>query len=253
MPQTTINGVPLLWEEPKAGSARKLVIWVPGYTGDKAAMQPYLADLAAAGYIALSLDPIDHGERSRYDRADSDDLAPGNFQDQATGKLYRHFWSIVANTAADIPAIIYWAQGELKVGQEVGVGGISMGGNIAIVAAGLDARITVAATGLAEVDWLRPGSSIPLSAPSAAIQGYYDRSNPLTNLDRYARCPALLLQCGANDEMIPPGGAERFAAALAPTYAVCPERLELRREAGVGHEFTPTMWRRTLGWFTTFL
>jgi hypothetical protein len=41
MPQATRNGVPLLWEEPGPGSARKLVIWVPGYTGDKAAMQPY--------------------------------------------------------------------------------------------------------------------------------------------------------------------------------------------------------------------
>ncbi|HYF64042.1 MAG TPA: prolyl oligopeptidase family serine peptidase [Herpetosiphonaceae bacterium] len=253
MPQTTLNGIPVLWEEPADGAARRLVIWVPGYTADKAAMRPYLADLAAAGYLALSLDPVDHGERSRYDQADSDDLPPGNFHDQATGKRFRHFWSILANTAADIPAVIDWAQRELSARGEVGIGGISMGGSIALVAAGLDRRIAAVATGLAEGDWLRPGSSIPLSAPSAAIQACYDRSDPLTNPDRYAHRPALLLQCGADDEMNPPGGAERFAQALAPAYAGCPERLELRLEARVGHEFTPAMWRRALGWFATFL
>ena len=133
------------------------------------------------------------------------------------------------------------------------MGGISMGGNIAVVAAALDRRIAVMVAGIAEADWLRPGSTIPLSAPNAYIQACFDRCNPLTNLDRYQHCPAMLFQCGADDTMIPPGGAQRFGKALSATYAACHERLEVVLEDGVEHEFTPTMWRRSLHWFARYL
>jgi len=251
--RTTVGGVPVVWAEPMQGDERKLVIWLPGFTDSKDGMQRYLRELAAAGYVAVSFDPLDHGERSRLAEQDVVDPTTGEFVSPTSGMQYRHFWSIVAETAEEVPSVIDWAIGELGVAPSVGMGGISMGGNIAVVAAALDRRIGVVAAGIAEADWLRAGSTIPLSAPNAYIQSCYDRYNPLTNLAHYQHCPALLFTCGADDTLIPPGGAQRFAQALTPSYAACPERLGLVMEDGVGHEFTQTMWLSSLRWFERFL
>ena len=128
-----------------------------------------------------------------------------------------------------------------------------MGGNIALAATALDHRITVVATALAEADWSRPGSTIPLSAPNTAIQNAFDRFNPLTNLGQYQHCPAMSFQCGSDDQLIPPGGAQRFVDALAETYTQCPEKLELILEDGISHQFTQQMWTNALRWFQRFL
>ena len=253
MPEGYAVGLPVLWEEPAHAVERKLVIWLPGFTGANEEMRGYLRELAAAGYVALSFDPVDHGERSRFGADEAVDHADGGFRDPASGKIYRHFWAIVAETAAEVPALIDWAVATLGVAPAVGIGGISMGGNIAIAAAAHDRRIVAVATGLAEADWLRPGSTIPLSAPNAYIQSCYERFDPLANLARYRHCPALLLQCGADDQLIPSGGARRFVQALGPTYADCPERLRIEIEEGVAHEFTPTMWRNVLRWIGQYL
>jgi dienelactone hydrolase len=250
---TTIANIPVLWEEPVQADDRKLAIWLPGFTSSKEGVLDYLRELAAAGYVALSFDPVDHGARSRIADQESVDPTNGSFRDPATGKLYRHFWSILAETAAEVPSAIDWAIAELGVTPPVGMGGISMGGNIAVVAAGLERRISVVAAGIAEADWLRPGSTIPLSAPNAYVQDCFDRCNPLTNLAKYQHCPAMSFQCGAEDTMIPPGGAQRFVQALNATYAACPEKLEIAIEDGVAHVFTPTMWQNCLRWFARYL
>jgi dienelactone hydrolase len=253
MPTTAVADIPVLWEEPARAGERKLVIWLPGFTSSKESVHEYLCELAAAGYVALSFDPVDHGARSRIADQESVDPASGSFRDPATGKLYRHFWSILAETAAEAPSVIDWAIAELSVAPPVGMGGISMGGNIAVAAAALDRRIAAVAAGIAEADWLRPGSTIPLSAPNAYVQDCFDRCNPLTNLANYRHCPAISFQCGADDTLIPPGGAQRFVRALSATYAACPEKLEIEIEDGVAHEFTPTMWRNSLRWLARFL
>jgi len=43
-----VGDIPLAWVEPEAAQRRTLVIWLPGFSGTKEAMQPYLVDLAAA-------------------------------------------------------------------------------------------------------------------------------------------------------------------------------------------------------------
>jgi uncharacterized protein len=253
MPTTSIGSIPVLWEEPVASDRRQLVLFLPGFTSKKENVKPYLRELAEAGYVALSFDPVDHGERSRF--AEDEEFPPdsGAFRDPSTGKAYRHFWAILAETAAEVPAVINWAGAELGVEPSVGIGGISMGGNIAVVAAAIDQRITAVAAGIAEGDWRRPGSTIPISAPNAYIQGCYERCDPLGNVARYQHCPAISFQLGAEDTLIPPGGAQRFVEALAPIYAESPERLEVVIEEGVGHEFTKGMWQRSLEWFRRFL
>ena len=58
-----------------------------------------LRDLAAAGYVVLSFDPVDHETLSRYPQeGEIIDPTDGSFIADADGKLYRHFWSIEAET-----------------------------------------------------------------------------------------------------------------------------------------------------------
>jgi fermentation-respiration switch protein FrsA (DUF1100 family) len=124
---------------------------------------------------------------------------------------------------------------------------------MAVVAAGLDRRITAVVACIATPDWLKPGSIYEVRAPNAAIQTQFDQHNPITNLNRYQHCPAMLLQNGTADGMVPADGALRFAEALANTYQQCPDKLQVWLEAGIEHELTETMWRNALAWFAQFL
>lgn len=253
MQTARVAGIPVLWEESAPAIGRQLVIWLPGFTNGKESVQDALHDLAAAGYVALSFDPVDHGERSHRSHREIADPTSGRFRSTTDGCIYRHFWSILAETAEEVPTIIDWAVATLGVAPVVGIGGKSMGGDIAVTAAGLESRIAVVAACIATADWLKPGSIYELSAPNPVIQAQYERYNPLTNLERYRRCPAISFQCGAADPVVPADGAVRFVRALKPIYAACPEKLEVVIEDSAEHQLTGTMWRRALRWFAQHL
>jgi hypothetical protein len=106
MHTSCIDGIPVLWEMPAADARRQLAIWLPGFTSRKEDVHRYLRELVAAGYIALSFDPVDHGERSRTAEGEVFARENGSFRDPATGKAYRHFWAIMAETAEEVPAVI---------------------------------------------------------------------------------------------------------------------------------------------------
>ncbi len=238
--------IPLVWMEPETTETRTLVIWLPGFSGTKEAMQPYLADLAAAGFVALSFDPYQHGER----RVESLD----ELRARVRGNIRRHFWPILARTAEDVPRVIDWAVRRLGVAEMAGMGGISAGGDTSVAATAVDPRIAVVAAAIATPDWLRPGSFEPPGAPDAAAQACYERRNPLTHLAAYRHTPAISFQNGALDQQVPPDGSQRFVAALREElYANCPERLEVVLHEGTAHEFTAAGWTNALAWFRRHL
>lgn len=239
--QARAGDIPLLWAEPDPGAPRRLVIWLPGFSGSKDGVQDQLCDLARAGFVGLSFDPWEHGERS-VEGVEA-------LRQRVRGNIRRHFWPILARTAEEVPAVVDWAISQLGVEPGVGMGGISMGGDISVAAAGLEPRIGRVAAAIATPDWLRPGSFEPPGEADAAARAAYERRNPLTHLEAYRHCPALCFLCGDQDRQVPPDGAERFAAALAPAYAAHPERLEIYRQPGTAHQFTPIMWAKALDWF----
>ena len=61
--KSDVAGVPLIWAEPQEATVRRLVIWLPGFSGSKEGLESNLLDLAAAGFVGLSFDPYQHGER----------------------------------------------------------------------------------------------------------------------------------------------------------------------------------------------
>src|SRR5216683_316980 len=99
--RTIVDHIPLLWLEPAGPPRRELVIWLPGFGGSKEGVEPQLRDLAAAGFVALSYDPYQHGERRMEPQE--------QLGKRVVGNIRRHFWPILTHTAEEAPRVIDWA------------------------------------------------------------------------------------------------------------------------------------------------
>jgi dienelactone hydrolase len=203
-----VDHIPVIWVEPENFTApAHLVIWMDGLTGKKERMQPYLTTLAASGFVAVSFDAFQHGERGAE--------RPEQFISRIAGNYRRHYWPILGQTILDATRIIDWATANLKVFSDVLMGGISMGGDVAVATAGIDRRIQCVAAMLATPDWLRPGMK--------------DFANPSIEFDL------------------------RFQEALNSMYKQAANRLRVNLHEYAGHDPTnPEMWQNCLDWFTDY-
>lgn len=232
-----VDHIPVVWVEPEgAAQSRRLVIFLNGLSGNKEGMLPYLSDLARAGFVALSFDNWEHGERTS--------LNQGQIIERAFGNFRRYMWVNIGQTALDALRVIDWAVDTLGVEAWVGMGGLSMGGDIAVAAAGIDRRIERVGAVVATPDWLRPGMTdlrvpghplLPAGAPDAYAQKFYDLFNPITHLEHYAHAPEIHFVCGEKDDHVPPEAAFRFQAALAEQYPRAGERVTIEMIAGQDH------------------
>lgn len=152
-------------------------------------------------------------------------------------------WPILGHTTLDALRVIDWAQAALNVEPEVYVGGLSMGGDVAVAAAGMDHRIQRVAAVVATPDWLRPGmedafqpgTPIPPGTPDRYAQFFYDTLNPLTHLRSYAHAPAIYFLCGESDTHVPPDGAVRFQSALRDVAPAAADRIQIDFIPGLRH------------------
>jgi dienelactone hydrolase len=249
-----IDHIPVIWVAPESTPLpSRLVIWLPYFTGTKEQMLPSLQQLAAAGFVALSYDPWQHGERGSESAEQLVARVFGNFR--------RHMWPILGQTTIDALRVIDWAIENLGVLPPVRIGGISMGGDIAVAIAGLDTRVECVAAIAGTPDWLRPGMTDPFQPgtllPPGEADGYarffYDQLNPITHLTSYAHCPAITFECGEMDTHVPPDGALRLQEALKETYQARPERLRVNLHPDTGHDSSnPDIWQGCLEWFKRF-
>jgi dienelactone hydrolase len=241
-----VNGIPIGWIDPGREKDRRLVIWLTGFSGSKDSVEPQLKALAEHGYVAISFDPFQHGERR---------IEPNpQLVTRVRGNIRRYFWPILAKTAEEVPQVIDWAVKFLQVNPKVGMGGVSMGGDISVAAASVDHRIIAVSACVATPDWMRPGSFEPPGEPDADAQTCYDRRNPLTHLELYRHRPAIAFQSGAIDRQVPPDGGERFVEALRKgIYARHAEKLVVNLQPNIAHRFTPEMWSASVEWFNRHL
>ena len=239
-----VDHIPVLWLEPaKQRPSRQLVLVVTGLGGTKEGTLPLLKDITEAGFVALSLDPWQHGERAVEPLDQLGKRVFSNFR--------KYFWPILGQTALDIMRVIDWAIDTLKVSPSVYMVGTSMGGDIAVTAAGIDHRIERVATVVTSPDWLRPGMRGLPGEPDAYAQYFYDLLNPLTHLEAYAHGPAISIVVGEQDTDVPPGGALRFQKALRETYPVAGEKVRVKVIPGKNHfDFVaPDLWwAESLAW-----
>ena len=225
--------VPVVWVEPaqrRAGAP--LALWLPHFSGSKELALPFLHDLAAAGFVAMSLDPWQHGERGTESREDLFRRVFGSFR--------HHMWPILAQTALDATRVIDWAADTLGTGPGVVAGGVSMGGDIAVALAGVDPRVSRVAALVATPDWTRPGMQlegrlVAQGEPDAYARWLYERLDPFTHLDAYARGPSIAFECGADDTHVPPDGALRFRDALRARHPGAAERVRVTLHPGLDH------------------
>jgi uncharacterized protein len=246
-----VDHIPVIWVEPENCTAPvHLVIWLDCLTGNKERMRPYLITLAASGFVAVSFDAFQHGERGSE--------PPEQFISRIAGNYRRHYWPIIGQTILDATRIIDWATANLNVFSDALMGGISMGGDVAIATSGVDRRIKRVAAMIATPDWLRPGMK-DFANPSiefdqgeadAYAKFFYDSFNPLTHLESFSHLPEITFECGAQDTLVPPDGALRFQKALSSRYGQHANRLRVNLHENAGHDPTiPKMWQNCLDWF----
>ena len=241
-----IGDIPALVVSPPDTKGRHLILWYPGFSGTKEGTEGQLRQFAARGFVAISPEVFQHGER----RVEPQSELPKRVR----GNIRRYFWPILAKTAEEVPQVIDWAIRELGVRREVGIGGTSMGGDISVAAAGIDKRIKVVSAIVATPDWLRGGSWEPSGEPDAAAQADYDRRNPMTHTEAFRHRPYIAFQSGATDTQVPWEHGIYFTDALkADIYKGYEDRLKVNLIPGIGHGFHPQMMENSLSWFDQHL
>ena len=234
--------IPITWVAPAdTVPASKLVIWLAPGLMEMRAVEPVLERLAHVGYLAVSFDSWGRGSRCRE--------SPETLMPRVAANFPLVAWPVLGHGALEVLRVADWAAREFAVAPPFAVGGNSLGGDIAVAAAGLDTRIGCVATTVATPDWRRTGGPLAPGAPDAYARYFCDRIDPLTNVASYAHRPALAFECGAIDDRVPPDGARRFVAALAGVYGdAAASRLRVTLHPGVGHETVPAMMENCLHW-----
>jgi uncharacterized protein len=228
----SLAGVPALLtfaSSAERAAARGTVLILHGATASKEVQYRESHSLAERGYLAVAIDAAGHGDR-RYPEGD---------ERLAEQRAQQTFYDIVAQTAAELPAVIeaLEARGWAQRGR-LGAVGISMGGFILFGALVARCRLDAVVPIVASPRW-------KLIEPS-----------PHQQRDRYFPTPLLMIT-GSADAVVPPEAARQLHEALQPKYAEAPERLRYLELPGEEHMFSPEGWGKAWGetcaWFDRFL
>jgi|SRR5579863_8895355 len=101
-----VAGAPALLryrDSPQAAAEHGTVLFYHGFGGTKERPEAYLTALAEAGFLAVSLDAVGHGER-RY--PDFEVIFDHERWDTRFEEVETHFLKLLDDTAAEVPAII---------------------------------------------------------------------------------------------------------------------------------------------------
>lgn len=250
--QARIDGIPAIWILPVTRTATApLALWLPPLSRTARDLIPFLRELAGAGFVAVSFDAWQHGERG--------DESGEQIIERVFGNFRRHMWPVLGQTTLDCLRVIDWAIGELAAGPEVVAGGVSMGGDVAVALGGIDRRVSRVAAIVATPDWARPGMRdlsdplriLPQGEPDSYARWFYERLDPISHLDSYADGPAITFECAADDTHVPPDGALRFQRALIEAFPYASERIRVNLHPGLGHlegALDPALSRNCLQW-----
>ncbi len=223
---------------PEERAKRGTVLFYHGFGSTKETYRAELAKLAEAGFLAIGIDGIGHGER-RY--PDFNERFPPLIPSLAGDpQLEAAFLTIVRLTAQEIPSILDtlveygWAHAGC-----IGIAGQSFGGFVTYAAIIADRRIQVATPIAGSPQWklLWPGS-------------------PHLHSDQFFPV-ALLSQTGGQDTNVLPEIVHTFHQQLAWSYQRAPERLNFIEYPGASHDLSADEWTQAwsaaVRWFETFL
>jgi uncharacterized protein len=237
---THIAGAPALLTSrlaPEVAARRGTVLVYHGFGGDKRGLDDLAGALADAGFLAVSVDIVGHGERRL---PDWDEVFSEQRWADAEDATEAEFLTLLRATAAEVPAIVdeLIASGWAHEGR-LGITGRSMGGEISYAAVLNESRIRVAAPMVGSPEWTLPWPDSP--------HRHAERFYPVPILSHSAEL----------DEYVPAKYIRDFHDRLTPLYAQSPERLRCIEYPGVGHYLTPELWRETyqrvVEWFERWI
>jgi dienelactone hydrolase len=254
-----VDSIPVIWRLPEQRRTdQAMALWLPALGMDKEGVAPFLEDLAAAGWVAISFDLWQHGQRGGE--------SAEQIRNRVFGSYRRYKWPILGQTTVDALRVIDWAADELAADGAVVAGGISLGGDVAVSLAGIERRVTRVAAIAASPDWTSPGMHgfddpdklLPQGHADAYAQWFYNQLDPMTHLDRFTGGAAMAFECGGEDFHVPPEAALWFRDELAAAHSAAghpgkatPVRVTVH--PGLGHldaVRSPELQRRCLEWFS---
>jgi dienelactone hydrolase len=226
-----LGEVPLLIVR-RAGATMPLptVLWFHGLGADKELHLSELQRFAAAGFLAVGVDAVGHGERRLHDFEQQFAQPPAQRE--------QLFNTLVAQTVAELPGLLdALVDRGLSDPQRLAVAGVSMGGCITYGAVSRDRRLRAAVA--------------LLGSPAALFAEYADAVAA-------SFYPTALLSITAEkDSIVPPAAACALHEQLASYYAEQPERLAYRVIAGAPHFMNVADWIRSIGdaraWLARFV
>ena len=254
MKRVIINKIPTILIEPQTITQdTKLVIWLPGLTMCKEDLIENLNDLSSMGFLAISIDAWQHGERKV-------DNSPEEMIERIFSNFYNNMWPILGQTVLNIKEIIDHILKAYNISNKVFIGGLSMGGDIAIATAILDKRISCIASMCSTPDWKRPGMKdynnpellMETGNPDSYATSFYNQFDPITHLDSYSYLPPISFECGEIDFHVPVDGAIQFKNKLLKFYKNEPEKININIHKNTGHQSTAEMWQNCKNWFRKY-
>jgi uncharacterized protein len=247
----TVDLIPILWAEPETRRpGTDLVLWMPGLSMPKENLRDHLAAWAEDGFVAVTFDAWRQGARSPETEEE--------VLDRSFGNVRKEVWTTLGQTTLDALRVLDWAIRRFGARGGAYAGGVSMGGDVAIAAAGLDARIRRVAAVVSTPDWARPGMEGPISpdralevrwgAPDLPARLLYEWMDPRSHLSRYVGGPPIAFECGAEDVHIRPEWAVAFREALLALDGE--DRVRITLHPGAMHlPNPPAMFARCRAWF----
>ena len=229
-----IDGMPVVCVEP-ASAARGTAVWVTHLGGSAEQARPMLERLAGHGFAAATFDPPGHGSRGTGD--------PWEMAAAVLASFRRRMWPLLGQTVLESLRVQDWLAATYPgVGDRV-AGGVSMGGDVAVALAGVDARVTRVASLVATPDWARPGMRVLDDPDTVLDQGdadayarfFYEALDPMTHLERYERDLEILFEMGGDDHHVPWPNAVAFRDALATRGASSRAAVRVEVVAGLDH------------------
>lgn len=233
--ETPLGTAPSLVMSPEDIS-RGTVLVYHGLAAEKEVQRKEMTWLAEAGFTAVGVDALHHGERSdgfleELERADEPDA-------------HYRVMSLVRDSASEIPAILDECSKRFPGG--IGITGISLGGFISYAAAPADRRIRAAVPILGSPSWSakQNGSHPQLQALLAEAPACFP--------EKFPPC-ALLAANATRDIYVSPEGSRNFIQRLEQEYRAIPEKLLYLEYAESGHfmreEDWNDLWSHVVRWF----
>jgi hypothetical protein len=262
---TTVASIPVLTIAPQQARACPVVIYIPGYGGQKEHGLSLGTQLAQAGLFVICFDPWLHGERSEPLRDLAADPAYGGVYPPDSGlDIGVVFFRVIGQCLLDAQALLDHYRDDPRVDvSHCGVTGPSMGGYASyLIFARLPAvRAAAPMIGIPQFSrrwrdlldecafsnpaWAEAFTRLegPIREHSAFIAGI----DPFEELKQAAPRGLLMMNCDFDFDQ-PKLYAVMGYRELLPAYAAHPSQLRLRIYPA-GHVVTPEMERDATAWF----